>query len=92
MKIREKNNKNVLKFQEGGAMPADAGAGAQSQGQDPLMALAQMAMQAVQSQDCNAAMQVCEGFVQMVQQASGGQEQQGQPVYQKGGKLVKRMK
>jgi hypothetical protein len=32
-----------------------------------LMQLAQMAMQALQGQDANMAMQVCEGLVQFVQ-------------------------
>ena len=96
----------IKKFQEGGAMPAPeapaqegapAGAPAPEQGgQDPLMMLAEMAMQALQSQDCNAMAQVCEGFLQLVQQAQGGgapaEAPQGEPVYRRGGTLVRRTK
>ena len=97
----------VKKFQEGGAMPAPeapeqggapAGAPAPEQGgQDPLMMLAEMAMQALQSQDCNAMAQVCEGFLQLVQQAQGGgapeeAAPQGEPVYRRGGVLSRRIK
>lgn len=84
--------------EEMGGAPAPEEAGAE-QGGDPLMQLAQMAMQALQSQDCNAAMQVCEGFVQLIQQAQGGAEggapapeAQGEPVYRRGGTLVRRIK
>lgn len=100
----------IKKFQEGGAMKAapvedpsmdpnaegamTEGAPAQ-EGQDPLMQLAQMAMQALQSQDCNMAMQVCQMFVQMLQQAQGGgapAEPQGEPVFRKGGRFSYRIK
>lgn len=100
--------KNIRKFQEGGAVPADdsaameqapeQGAPEQGGGQDPLMQLAQMAAQAIQGQDCNAAMQVCQAFLQLLQQAQGGggaPEQgapQGEPVYRKGGRLVRRVR
>ena len=97
------------KFQEGGTMPE--GAPMEEQGvpvegpapeeaagaQDPVMQLAQMAAQALQTQNCELAMQVCEVFVQMIQQApAGGEEpmpeEQGQPVYARGGKLVGRIR
>ena len=90
--------KSIKKFQEGGAMPAEGapveqapegGAPAEGGGEDPLMQLAQAAMQALQSQDCQMAMQVCQAFVQMIQQAQGGAEQQSQPVFKKGGKLLR---
>ena len=106
--------RNVQKFQEGGAMPpedpamqggapapegAPAGAPAEGGEADPLMQIAQAAMQALQSQDCNIAMQVCEAFVQLVQQAQGGGAPQeaapapeGEPVYRRGGTLVRRIK
>ena len=111
MKVNFKNS-NVYKFQDGGAMPAEgpapeemgpegmpaeAPAGPEAGG-DPLMQIAQMAMQALQSQDCNAAMQVCEAFVQLIQQAQGGGAPQeapapeGEPVFRKGGKLARYVK
>lgn len=94
--------KNVFKFQEGGAMPAEApmdqapmpeeSAPAEG-GQDPLMMLAEMAAQALQAQDCQMAMQVCQGFMQLVQQMAGpAPEAQGEPVFKKGGKLSRRIK
>lgn len=96
----------IQKFQEGGAMPAEAAPEAAPMeaapveeapqgGGDPVMELAQMAMQALQGQDCEAAMAVCEGFVQLVQEMAGGGEAgapgaapEGEPVYRNGGKLV----
>lgn len=90
--------KNVKKFQEGGQMTAptenpEAGTAPEGQ-QDPMMQLAQMAVQALQSQDCNLAMQVCDTFVQMLQQAQGAPapEDQGEPVFRAGGKLNRRIK
>lgn len=66
----------------------------QAQQQDPIVILAQMSMQALQNQDCQIAMQVCQAFIQLVQQMQGGapQEPQGEPVFRKGGILVRRIK
>jgi len=102
MKISERI---VSKFQEGGAMPADPGAGApptdpaaagaapQEGGEDPLGQLLQMAMQGLQSQDCQAMAAVCEGLIQLAQGAQGGGgAPQEAPVYKAGGKLVKKLK
>jgi hypothetical protein len=96
----------VKKFQEGGQapMPADQPMPAEPQGGTPaeggveqvLMQLAQMASEALQSGDCNTALSVCDGFVQLVQQLTQGQPgpeaPQEEPVYKKGGKLVGRLK
>lgn len=95
----------VKKFQDGGVVapetqgavaPQEGTAHAPEQGgEDPLMQIAQMAAQALQTQDCQAAMQVCDAFMQIVQQAQGGAPQeapQGEPVYRRGGTLVKRIK
>jgi hypothetical protein len=110
MKFRPKDS--IKKFQMGGEMaPADGaeapveGAPAEGapesaeggQGGDPLMQVAQMAAQALQGQDCQAAMQVCQIFLEMVQQMQGGGgapagAEQGEPVFRKGGILVKRIK
>lgn len=108
MKITLKENK-TRKFQVGGTMPAGApveeptveggapaGQMASDQGgeQDPIMILAQMSAQAIQSQDCQMAMQVCQAFLEIVQQMQGGapEEPQGEPVFRKGGTLVRRIK
>lgn len=93
--------KNVMKFQEGGAMApqtapeAPAQGGAPAGGASPeemLMQIAQTAMQALQNQDCEAAMAVCQAFVQMIQEQQGGAEAPEEPVYRAGGKLVRRIK
>ena len=114
VKVNFNNGRGINKFQQGGAMPpqdpaaggapVDGGAlaGAPEGGEDPMMQIAQMAMQALQAQDCNAAMQVCQVFVQLLQQAQGGgaegapdevsAAEAGEPVYRRGGTLVKRIK
>lgn len=98
--------KSIRKHQQGGpvgpaegAMP-DEGAMPQEempqeggQQENPLMALAQGAAQALQSQDCQIALQVCEGLIGLVQQMAGPapQEQAGEPVFRKGGILTRRI-
>ena len=90
MKISEK----VLKFQEGGPMPAETSQQEPTpeQNQDPIVQLVTMAQQALQEQNCEAAMAVCEGLMQLVQGAQQSQQPAGQPVYKKGGKLTKVIK
>ena len=90
-------NSKIAKFQEGGVAPAPQEPGmapeqAQSGG-DPIMQLAQMAQQALQSGDGQLALQVCEAFLQLIQQMAGQQEAapQGEPVFRKGGVIVKRV-
>jgi hypothetical protein len=83
--------KQIKKFQEGGAMPAEAApapAAAPAQ-EDPIAMLAEMSMQALQTQDCQIAMQVCEGFVALIQQMQGGAPAQ-EPVFRKGGKMLRK--
>ena len=93
----------VQKFQEGGPMPAEeapmeqapeeGGAPAGSGQEDPIMQMAQLAMQALQNQDCDAAMAVCQAFVQMIQaQQGGGGAAPEEPVYRAGGRLVRRIR
>lgn len=97
--------KEVKKFQQGGEIaPAEQpatpeaapteGAPAGEGGQDPMMMLAEAAAQALQSQDCQIAMQVCQGLMALVEQMAGGapQEPQGEPVFKKGGILLRRIK
>lgn len=86
--------KVIKKFQEGGAMPVEAAPQAAPQ-QDPLMMLAQMSAQALQEGSCEIAMQVCEAFIQLVQEAQANAagpvapEQGGaQPVMKNGGKIA----
>lgn len=104
----------VKYLQEGGPMAAEAApaggapasaeggapapAGAEGGGQDPLMQIAEMFAQALQSQDCAALSQGAEMFLQLIAQAQGGAgggaPAQGgapaeQPVYKSGGKFGK---
>lgn len=94
---------NVQFLQEGGPMGAQtndtkAEGGNTPQGEDDaLLMLAQMAAQALQNNDGQMALEVCQGFLQLVQQMAGeagGPETapQGEPVYRKGGKFVGRIK
>ena len=88
------------KYQEGGAMPAGAPAPAPQGGEDPMAMLMQGAQQAVQSQDCQIAMQVCQMLLEL---AGGGAPAEaapaeaapapaeGEPVYRRGGRLVRRI-
>ena len=90
----------VQKYQEGGQMPmgeeAPQGGAPLGSQEDPIMVLAQMAQQALQSGNCDQMAQVCQAFIELVQQASGGGAAQapegGEPVYKKGGKLVRRIR
>ena len=86
----------VKKFKEGGAMeqaPVEQTAPEAAPQQDPLMMLAEASMQALQKQDCQMAMQVCQALVQMLQQVQGGETPaQGEPVFKKGGVLLRRIK
>ena len=89
----------IKKYQAGGQAPMSAPAPApEANAQDPIQMLAEMSMQALQAQDCQMAMQVCEGFVALVQQAMNapqgpiGEAPEGQPVFKKGGKMIGRKK
>ena len=78
---------------EAGGAPMGPESGAPEGGEDPIMQLVQMAMQALQSQDPQMAMSVCDGLVQLVQGAGGGAPAPGgapeEPVMmRKGGKMI----
>lgn len=93
--------KNVNLFQAGGPMPAGAPAPAPQGGEDPTAMLLQGAQQAVQGQDCEMAMQVCQMLIEAL--GGGGSPQEaapqeaapapaeGEPVYRRGGRLVRRI-
>lgn len=88
------------KFQEGGTMPAGAPAAVPQGGEDPMAMLMQGAQQAIQTQDCQIAMQVCQMLLEL---AGGGAPAEaapaeaapvpaeGEPVYRRGGKLLRRI-
>ena len=83
----------ITKFQQGGQAPMPA---EQAPAQDPLLQIAEMFMQGLQSGDCNLLAQGAEAFLSLLQQAQGPAPveaaPQGQPVFKKGGKLLKRKK
>ena len=99
MKIELKDNR-LKKFQEGGAMPAEAApapaeaAPAPEQaGGSPEEQLLAACQQALETQDCQLAMQVMQAILQMagggaLEQAPAAPEGQ-EPVYRKGGRLVR---
>lgn len=87
------------KFQMGGPMPEGADAPAQQGTEDPTAMLLDAAQQALQGQDCQMAMQVCQMLVEALGQQGGPQggapeeeAPQGQPVYRMGGRLLRRIK
>ena len=90
----------IKKFQEGGAAPAPKAAAPQQGGEDPTAMLMQGAQQAVQNQDCQIAIQVCQMVLEMLggggaPAEEGGPEAggapQSEPVYRRGGRLVRRI-
>ena len=93
---------NVRKFQEGGpvnpeAAPVERTPQEMPQGggeQDPLMQITQMFAQGLQNQDCNMLAQGAQMFLQLMQaQAQGGAAPApGEPIYRKGGVLVRRIR
>ena len=93
---------NVRKFQEGGpvspeAAPVEGTPQEMPQGggeQDPLMQITQMFAQGLQNQDCNMLAQGAQMFLQLMQaQAQGGAAPApGEPIYRKGGVLVRRIR
>lgn len=78
---------------EAGGAPAEGGT--PEEGGDPIMQIAQVAMQALETEDCEAAMAVCEAFIQLIQQSQGGAPEEaapeGEPVYRNGGVLSRRI-
>ena len=95
----------IRKFQAGGQTPApqdpanapQAQAGAQ--GGDPLLQIAEIFAQGLQTQNCELLAQGAQAFLMLLQQAQGGAEQQtpvgepqGEPVFKKGGKICGRKK
>ena len=61
-----------------------------------MMQIVQMFAEGLQNQDCQLLAQGAQMFLQLVQQSQQGgaapREEQGQPVFKKGGILVRRIK
>lgn len=84
-------NLNLAKYmQEGGVAPeaASEAAAPEAPAQDPQAQLLAACQQALDSQDCQIAMQVCAAIIQMMG-GGGAPQENAQPVYKKGGKLVR---
>ena len=90
----------IKKFQMGGEMPitntAAQAPSTETNGNDVVMQIAQLFAQGLQSGDCNLLAQGAEAFLMLLQQASAPAPMEaapeGQPVFKKGGKVVKRVK
>jgi hypothetical protein len=82
----------LRKYQQGGPMPAEQAAPAPAQGgQDQMMAqLEQMAMEIIQSVGPEGAAMLAEMIMTILQQQAPVGQPQGQPVFAKGGKLIRR--
>ena len=88
MQIKIRNYKEPLFFQEGGAI-------APEQGGDPLAQIIEAAAQAVQQQDGNLALQVCQALVELAQSSAEPPAEaapEAAPVYRAGGKLSRWIK
>lgn len=97
----------LKKFQVGGTLPSEEQVQEQVQeqapveqqeqpinDQDPIVVLTQVFTQGLQNQDCDLLAQGAQMFLEIVQQMQGGapEEPQGEPVFRKGGILVRRIK
>ena len=93
----------IRKFQQGGNVnPQNMQEPAQPQGgaQDPLLQIAEIFAQGLQNGDCNMLAQGAELYLQVISQAMNqgapqgpvDQAPEGEPVFKKGGKIVKRKK
>lgn len=101
MNLSFKNYKQPQYLQEGGPIEDPNAAAVEQvpteqapaeQGGDPMQQVLEAAAQALQSQDCQMAMAVCQALLQMTQGAQEPAEPQGQPVYKMGGKLSRIIK
>lgn len=95
--LNKRTNRNARRYQEGGPVEgapmeeapqgAPEGAPAPEGGEDPMMQILQVAAQAVQTQNCEAAMAVCQALIQIAQ---GGAAPAQEPTYARNGaKLVR---
>lgn len=92
-------NKNARRYQAGGPMegaPEEApmeGApegGAPAGGEDPMSQILQVAAQAVQTQNCEAAMAVCQALVQIAQGGAGAPAEE--PTFARNGAKLTRVR
>lgn len=91
MEIKIRNYAQAQYLQEGGPVeaPVEDPNAAPADGEDPQAQLIAACQQALQSQDCELAMQVCNALLQMMGGGAPAAPEGAQPVYGKGGRLVK---
>ena len=94
MEIKVKNPEFIKFMQEGGvapeATPVEEAPTPEQGGGSPEEQLAMACQQALETQDCNLAMQVCKAVMQMIGGGAPAEPAapEGQaPVYKKGGRL-----
>lgn len=68
--------------------PADQGAAPA----DPLMQIAELAMEGLETGNCDAMAAACEGILMLLQEGAPAEEAPApaEPVFKKGGKIVRR--
>lgn len=85
----------IEKFQQGGATPAPAAPAAPeaAPAQDPIVEIANMFAQGLETQDCNLLAQGAQLFLQLLSQASApapvGQAPEA-PMFRRGGKMIRK--
>lgn len=87
-------NQPIQRYQQGGPMPAEAPApapeqGAPAAGGDPMAQLLQVAAQALQTQNCEAAMAVCQALLQLAQGGPAPQQPAEPTFARNGAKLIR---
>ena len=95
--LDKKTNRNARRYQAGGPVeeapmeeaPEGAPAGAPEGGEDPLMQILQVAAQAVQTQNCEAAMAVFQALLQIAQ---GGGAPAEEPTFARRGTKLTRVR
>ena len=93
MNIKIRNYQEPKFLQEGGTMDApeapvqEAPVEQAPEGGDPMSQLIEAAAQALQAQDCQTAMAVCEMLLQLAQGGAPQEAPTQEPVYKKGGRL-----
>lgn len=100
MKISDKITK---RYQDGGAInpaaeaPVDApvapdAAPQDAMSQDPLVQIAELAMQGLEANDCDAMAAACEGIIALIQGGAPAEPAPvEEPVFKKGGKIVRKI-
>lgn len=82
----------IKKFQSGGSMPEQAAPAPEQP--DVMEQLIQAAAAALQNQDCQIALQVCDALLQLVQGAMGpgpvDQPANQEVIFKRGGKIARR--